>query len=664
MANSTSGSLKARLIILFLLVSFIPIVIVGYLSFYKGKTAIVNARIAGVESVADLKVDKLESFFFERKGNIKVTQGYFNIKTNLPLVTRYANDRTNPVYIDAKKMLDGQLKSFQNVYGYKNVLLVNQEGNIVYATNENDRDTFLDNPLPDPEGKAFGNGKNGIYLSDVFQQKSYSGKFAMFVTAPVTDFDEKFAGVVAFEVDMNGIYAFVQDAKGLGETGESLIGRRVGNNALFLNPLRHDKDAAFKRMALIGSDNAIPIQEAVQGKVDSGLSIDYRSKEIIAAWRYVPSMGWGLVAKIDTSEAFASITALGLWIILITIPIMAIVAFVAYLITTRVANPIKMISENAVKVGEGDLTVDMVSTNRSDEIGNLINAFRNMIANLRRMTMQVKEGASVLGSSASQISVSTSELASSAAETAAAVEETNVTADEVKQTVHVSSQKARVVSSMSNEATEVALAGKKATDNIIEEMDRIRKQSGLVAESIVKLSEQTQSIGDIIASVDDIAEQSNLLAVNAAIEAAKAGEYGKGFTVVAQEVRSLADQSKRATTQIKNILTDIQKATGTAVMSTEQGNKAVEAGARQSAETGKAIQKLTETIKEAAQSGMQIDASSQEQLTGMDQVVSAIENIKNASNQSVDSVKQLETAAQNLDELGRKLKALVEMYKV
>ncbi|MGR3177464.1 MAG: methyl-accepting chemotaxis protein [Candidatus Anammoxibacter sp.] len=664
MANNTGTSLKAKLIILFLLVSFIPIAIVGYLSFSKGKTAISNARMAGLESIADLKVDKIESFFQELKGDISIAQDYFNIKTNLPVVTQYAYDRTNPIYIDAKRMLDGQLKSFQKTYEGRNIILVSYDGKVVYTTDENNKDKVLDNPLPDPEGKAFKNGKNGIYLSDIFRKTNDTKDFVMLVTAPINGVDGKFVGVIALECDMKGIYEFIQDAKGMGKTGETLVGKRIGNNAVFLNPLRHDKDAALKRKVLIGSSSAIPIQEAVQGIEGNGLSIDYRSEEIIAVWRYVPTLDWGLVAKIDTSEAFASITELGLWIIWITIPIMGIVALIAYLIAAGIANPIKLISENVAKVGEGDLTVDIVSTNRSDEIGILINAFRNMITNLRTLTIQVKEGTSVLGSSASQISVSTSQLASSAAETAAAVNETTVTADEVKQTVHVSSQKARAVSNMANKAATVSETGKKATDNIIEEMDRIRKQSGLVAESIVKLSEQTQSIGEIIATVDDIAEQSNLLAVNAAIEAARAGEHGKGFTVVAQEVRSLADQSKRATTQIKNILTDIQKATSSAVMATEQGSKAVEAGAKQSVATGEAIQMLSETIKEAAQSGMQIDASSQEQLTGMDQVVSAIENIKNASNQSVDSTKQLETAAQNLDELGRKLKALVERYKV
>ncbi len=114
-------------------------------------------------------------------------------------------------------------------------------------------------------------------------------------------------------------------------------------------------------------------------------------------------------------------------------------------------------------------------------------------------------------------------------------------------------------------------------------MKRIQTHMDSIAASIVRLSDQSQAIGEIIASVNDLAEQSNLLAVNAAIEAAKAGEQGKGFAVVAQEVRSLAEQSKQATAQVRNILGDIQKATSAAVMATEQGSKAVEAGVKQSA---------------------------------------------------------------------------------
>jgi methyl-accepting chemotaxis protein len=195
-------------------------------------------------------------------------------------------------------------------------------------------------------------------------------------------------------------------------------------------------------------------------------------------------------------------------------------------------------------------------------------------------------------------------------------------------------------------------------------MKHIQGQMQSVAGSIVRLSEQSQAIGEIIATVTDLAEQSNLLAVNAAIEAAKAGEQGKGFAVVAQEVKSLAEQSKQATAQVRTILTDIQKAMSAAVMATEQGSKAVDAGVKQSEEASQAIRMLTESIAESAQAVTQIAASSQQQSVGMDQVAMAMENIKQASTQNVAGTRQAETAAQNLRDLGQTLKQLVEQYKV
>jgi methyl-accepting chemotaxis protein len=195
-------------------------------------------------------------------------------------------------------------------------------------------------------------------------------------------------------------------------------------------------------------------------------------------------------------------------------------------------------------------------------------------------------------------------------------------------------------------------------------MERIRQQMDAIAASMVKLSEQSQAIGQIMASVEDLAAQSNLLAVNASIEAAKAGEHGKGFSVVAQEVKSLAEQSRQATNQVRTILGDIQKATTTAVMATEQGTKAVEAGARQTEVAGEAIQALVGSVTESAQAATQIAASSQQQLVGVDQVAGAMESIKQASTQNVASAQQLETAARNLNELGQRIKHMVEGYTV
>jgi methyl-accepting chemotaxis protein len=328
---------------------------------------------------------------------------------------------------------------------------------------------------------------------------------------------------------------------------------------------------------------------------------------------------------------------------------------------TEMARSLGQMARVAEQISDGDLTVEVTPKSDKDILGK---AFAVMVEKLRRIIGEMQESIGILSSSAQQIVATTSQVASAATETAAAVTETTTTVEEVKQTAQLATQKAKYVAESAQRAAQVSESGKKSAAESIDAMKQIREQMESIAESIVRLSEQGQTIGEIMLSVNDLAEQSNLLAVNASIEAAKAGEQGKGFAVVAQEVRNLAEQSKQATIQVRSILNDIQKATNAAVMVTEQGSKAVEAGVKQSVQAGESVQKLGDSIAEAAQAAIQIAASSQQQMAGMDQVAQAMENIKVASTQNVASTKQTEIAARNIGELGRKLTDLVALYKV
>jgi methyl-accepting chemotaxis protein len=374
----------------------------------------------------------------------------------------------------------------------------------------------------------------------------------------------------------------------------------------------------------------------------------------------------------------------------------------AWLITQNISGPLKSISSVAERLAVGNMSVALVASDRSDEVGALTTAFSRMIGslqemaavaqqiaagdlrmkvvpqcqddvlgsafasmleNLRRMTRELSEGVSVLASSASEIMAAMTQVASASSETAAAVTETTATVEEVKQTIEVSTDKARSVSEAAQQASQISQDGRKAVDDSIEAMHRIHENMESIAESIVRLSEQSQAIGEIISTVNDLSEQSNLLAVNAAIEAAKAGEHGKGFAVVAQEVKSLAEQSKQATAQVRTILGDIQKATSGAVMATEHGSKAVATGMQLSNEVGESIRLVAEGIDSAARAASQIAASAQQQSVGMDQVALAMQNINRASLQNVVSTRQTEGAAKNLHELGAKLKQLVGQFQ-
>ena len=319
-------------------------------------------------------------------------------------------------------------------------------------------------------------------------------------------------------------------------------------------------------------------------------------------------------------------------------------------------------------IGASIISRDITDRKRKDEE---LKTYREQLeqmvekrtAELTNVLKDVKETANVLAASSSEILAATTQVASGTAETATAISETTTTVEEVRQAARLSSDKAKNVADSAQRVAQVSQSGQKAVEETAAGMLHIRDQMESIAQTIVRLSEQSQSIGGIIASVTDLADQSNLLAVNAAIEAARAGEQGKGFAVVAQEIKSLAEQSKQATTQVRGILNDVQKATSAAVMATEQGSKAVEAGVKQSAQAGEAIRVLAESTGEAAQTATQIVASSQQQVVGMDQIGVAMESINQAGAQAAASMRQAETAAQNLHELGQKLKELVEQSK-
>jgi methyl-accepting chemotaxis protein len=337
--------------------------------------------------------------------------------------------------------------------------------------------------------------------------------------------------------------------------------------------------------------------------------------------------------------------------------------FVTVYLTLGITRPILKGVEFANELARGNFS-QRLDIEQRDEIGTLAGALNTVVENLQGQIKEIREAANVLASSASEISASVTQVTSGAQETAAAVTQTTSTVEEVKQTAHLTSRKSKAVADNAAQAVQTAHSGRKSTEAVAEGMNRINEQMAAIADTIVKLGEQSQAIGEITSTVDDIAEQSNLLAVNAAVEAAKAGEHGKGFAVVAQEIKTLAEQSKQATRQVRGILNDIQKATGAAVMATEQGSKAVDQGMKESLGASESIQTLTTSFSEAAQSAGQIAASTQEQLTGMDQVAMAMESIKEASQQNVASMQQLETAAQTLKDIGHKFTTLVGRYKV
>jgi len=500
---------------------------------------------------------------------------------------------------------------------------------------------------------------------------------------------------------MTGLqFEFFSDIIGAAKVGKGGYAFIVDKNGLYVN---HPVKTTILKVNISQVKGMEPLMKFV-GSSQEGI-VEYVLDGVLKVSAIAPVgiTGWSVVTAIPYEELLAPALFTRNMIITIGVIFLLLASVFFYFFARSFTRPLVNVVEAAQKIAGGDLAVKVTSENRQDEIGSLAraftsmiqsinekariaekiaasdltvkviplsnadtlgNAFATMVEKLRSQIKQIIEGVNVLSSAGSEIMATVSQLTSGAAETATSVSETTTTVEEVRQTAEVANQKAKHVSELGQKTAEISRAGLKSIEDTVNGMNRIREQMESVADMVVRLSEQSQAIGEIIATVNDIAEQSNLLAVNASIEAAKAGEQGKGFAVVAQEIRSLAAQSKQATTQVRNILFDVQKAISSAVMATEQGSKAVEDGVKLSTQAGESIDVLAESVTEATNAAIQIVASTQQQLIGMDQVVSAMENIRESSLQTASSTKQTEKAAHDLHNLGQRLQEIVKLYKV
>jgi methyl-accepting chemotaxis protein len=321
---------------------------------------------------------------------------------------------------------------------------------------------------------------------------------------------------------------------------------------------------------------------------------------------------------------------------------------------------LRRMASAASGIAQGDLTREVHPQSAHDALGV---AFAEMISNLRTLTAELQAASRDLAAASNEIRVAVSQQTSGATEQSAAITETTATVEEVKASAEQAAGLAVVVSDTAQQANRVAADGVESVTKATDGMSTIREQVQSIADNILALSEQSQQIGEIITTVSDLADQSNLLALNAAIEAARAGEHGKGFAVVATEIRALAEQSKAATAQVRTLLSDVQRATNSAVLATEQGTSGVDHGMQLTEQSGRTIDELAGVIQDTARSAHQIAAAVRQHSVGMEQIAAAMENISQVTSQSLTATTNTQQAAEHLGELARRLDTLVARYQ-
>ncbi|WP_164832674.1 methyl-accepting chemotaxis protein [Sinorhizobium meliloti] len=341
-------------------------------------------------------------------------------------------------------------------------------------------------------------------------------------------------------------------------------------------------------------------------------------------------------------------------------------------VVRRLARRTRALAVLAEKVSAGDLA-QKASVEGSDELAVLGHSFNAMTARLagmidnergsrerlEKLLATISETAQHLSSSAAEILAGTTQQVEGMREQSSAVAQTVTSVDEVLQTSEQAAQRAQHVAASYDNAVKISNEGRRALDDTVQVMNAVSARTETIAADILSLAENSLEIGEIVSVVAEIADQTNLLALNAAIEASRAGEHGRGFNVVASEIRTLADQSKSATTRVRRILMEIQKSTNSAVIGAEDGSKSVSRALETVSEAGETIRQLEAIVADSARSVAQIAASAGQQRAGMKQIHEAMHYIEQTSSQNLSAIRQAEEAAKDLNELGSRLKEML-----
>ena len=375
--------------------------------------------------------------------------------------------------------------------------------------------------------------------------------------------------------------------------------------------------------------------------------IEYQSKEVVKVGK-----------EADHSVMQGRSIVIGLLVVAVVLSILF-----AYLIVRSITGPIVPLVAVARKIADGDLNVQIDHIS-SDEIGNLSESFRVMTQNLRSMigqvastSTQIASASNQLQSTAEQIATGAEEVAAQAATVATAGEEMSATSGDIAQNCQMAAEGAQ-------RASQSASDGASVVERTVTVMGQIAAKVQESARTVENLGVRSDQIGAIIGTIEDIADQTNLLALNAAIEAARAGEQGRGFAVVADEVRALAERTTKATKEISEMIKAIQKETKGAVTAMEQGVKQVESGTEEAAKSGQALHDILQQVNDVAMQVNQIATAAEEQTATTSEISSNMQMITDVVHQTSQGAHESATAAAQLNGNAEELQRLVRQFKL
>lgn len=342
--------------------------------------------------------------------------------------------------------------------------------------------------------------------------------------------------------------------------------------------------------------------------------------------------------------------------------------YISIYVSNKITRPLNKAINAARDIGSGQRNIDLHSSSK-DETGVLIDSLSDMLAAitlgeklLKEKKVEVTNASNDIVTTLEEVRHSVDIQSSGASEQASSINEITASLEEIEKSTAQTADKAKALGEAAIKTQEKGRLGVESVEESMRGMRLVREKVQTIAQTIMELSSQTQQVGEITEVVNNLAQQSKMLALNASIEAAKAGEAGKGFSVVASEVKNLAEQSEQSTSQVQKILEDIRKATERAVMVTEEGTKGVDYGASLIEKTGEIVISLNDVIREATIASKQIEAAISQESVGVEQITVGMNEINQVTASFVESARQTTEAIANLAEIAKDLKANIDSY--
>ena len=656
-------SIAGRLLFWFLVIALIPCAIVTAITARIAATALEKSVRDNLVQIAAGKANELESYASERvRDCAALARG--------PTFTRAVRELAAVPGTDALHKAGAEFHEYftyvAKAFDYADLLLLDGDGRVIFSLAESIPcgSSIASGSLVSSELAAGFDRARTLLQSDLsgFQPYGKAATPLAFVTCPVLD-EGRVTGVLALALGPQRVWRILSDLTGLGDTGEIVAGELVGNAVLITTPLRHATNAAFRMKIPLASAQATATQRAATGDRGYGEATDYRGMEVAAAWCYVPSFRWGLVVKQDAAEAFGLVRFQRLAVVGLSLATILGVTAAALAVARSISTPIRTAVAVANQVAGGDLRADVGDT-ADDETGALLGAIQTMTNDLRGLIGRIQHSSVALISTATAIQATASEqqqvitdYGASTSQAVAAVKEISVTSQELLRTM-------TEVNDMASHTGKMATAGRVGLGGMDGTMRQLAESTSSFGSKLAVISERAANINLAVTTITKVADQTNLLSINAAIEAEKAGEYGLGFLVVAREIRRLADQTAVASLDIERMVKEMQYSVSAGVMEMDKFAEQVRTGVREIGDVSAKLGEIIEAVQGISGRFGQVTEGMRAQSQGAEQIREAMIRLAEGATRTASSLNDFNGATVHLREAVGDLKEEVSRFTI